>query len=131
MDPFHICAVINGSSAEPHLDLGNLSQAYGFTVPFGNFKGGNIVLHEYQVEIELREGDFLFFDASSIVHSVTPVTEGNRIAAVIWACKNAASAVGISNQKSQETSLKINLVKRLNAIREWQRVNGKNVSKKQ
>jgi predicted 2-oxoglutarate/Fe(II)-dependent dioxygenase YbiX len=59
------------------------------------------------------------------VHSVIPVTKGKQTAVVIWACKNAASQVGISNERPKEITLKMNLVKRLYAIHEWEKTMGK------
>jgi hypothetical protein len=58
---FHIRAVINGMASKPHREQNNVSQAFGFTVPFrANFKGGNIVLHKNNTEIILCKGGALF-----------------------------------------------------------------------
>jgi hypothetical protein len=113
---FHICAVIDGVASKPHRDRNNLSQSFGFTVPFGSkFKGGNIVLHEYNTEITLRCGDVLFFDAANTVHSVTPVTKGTRKAVVVWGCNSLSKTLGISNnQPDNGTALRNKLIEKLN-----------------
>jgi len=65
---------INRGTIEPvcckeHRDV--LSAMYGVSClcPLGNYEGGNVILWELQVEVELRPGDLLFFPDHLITHS--------------------------------------------------------------
>ena len=53
----------------------------------GTYEGGELVVEDYMeepIKIKLAAGDMVLYP-SGLIHSVTPVTKGERIAAISWA----------------------------------------------
>lgn len=53
-------------------------------MPFGDFKGGEFIIHDYGLRISLKEGDVLFFRSWLQLHSIAPVTDGLRTSIVFF-----------------------------------------------
>lgn len=62
----------------PHIDSGEEVYSPCTIMPFGDFKGGAIVLDQASVVLHARHGDLCTFPASAIYHYNTPITQGKR-----------------------------------------------------
>ena len=56
------------SSTSTHLDFNN--SGYNCVVPWGEYKGGALVLWQLKIIVELEPGDIFFFMGSLIAHNV-------------------------------------------------------------
>ena len=56
------------SSTGTHLDFGDLR--FNCIVPWGEYKGGGLVLQQLKIVVELEPGNAFFFMGSLITHNV-------------------------------------------------------------
>jgi len=90
------CAVNIGSEDNPvqtlpHRDVGESPFGISCLTAFGNYHGGDVVLWEAKVIIQMRSGDLLFFPDALIHHSNEPVTDGVRHSVVAFTPHNMFS----------------------------------------
>jgi hypothetical protein len=80
----------DGSSVETeiHCDRKERQFVPSCLCPIGNFGGGNLILWDLQVVVELRPRDLFFFYDSIIYHSNEEVTEGIRHSIVAFTQQN-------------------------------------------
>lgn len=76
-------ALSQGHSA-PHFDHHDAHDGLTCVMPFGDFTGGDFIIHDYGTRITLREGDVLFFRSWLQLHSTMPVTSGQRYSIVFF-----------------------------------------------
>src|SRR5262249_29123558 len=60
--------------SQPHLDSRDCKHGLCWVIPFGNWEGGNLQLHDLDVEVALRPGDVVAFRSTAIRHSNTAYT---------------------------------------------------------
>lgn len=67
----------------PHRDVKERVFGVSCLCPFGNYEGGNLILWELKLIIELKPGDLLFFPDSLIHHSNEAVKPGGERNSVV------------------------------------------------
>jgi hypothetical protein len=76
-----------GVRTQPHRDVKESIYGYSCLTAFGNFTGGDLILWDAKVVIELKEGDLFFFPDALIHHSNEPVV-GERYSIVSFTQEN-------------------------------------------
>jgi hypothetical protein len=83
---YHACAVNRGDTDAvegtlTHIDWGDSHGGLNAVVPFAepgkDWTGGNLIMWQLEVIIEMRPGDLIFFNGGTIAHNTTPY-EGQR-----------------------------------------------------
>jgi hypothetical protein len=90
------CAVNVGSENAPveievHRDVGVSPLGVSCLSAYGDYEGGEVVLWEAELIIDLRPGDLLFFPDAVIHHSNNPVLKGTRHSVVAFTPRNMLS----------------------------------------
>lgn len=65
----------------PHRDYWNLAYGtcpIGVLGPFDHRTGGQLILHEPKLIIELRRGDVMFIPSAAVTHENAPIAEGEE-----------------------------------------------------
>ena len=75
-------------STGTHLDFNN--SGFNYVVPWGEYKGGALVLWQLKMIVELEPGDTFFFMGSLIAHNVGEI-EGVRNSIDLFCHKNVLS----------------------------------------
>jgi hypothetical protein len=80
----------DGSSVETQIHCDSKERPFvpSCLCPIGNFRGGNLILWDLQVVVELKPGDLFFFYDSIIYHSNEEVIEGIRHSIVAFTQQN-------------------------------------------
>ena len=77
-----------GMEGKVHRDFNDDPECMTALVPYGDFAGGDLVLWDAKVRVELRRGEVLYFYGSILDHSSTVVTRGERNSMVMVAHKS-------------------------------------------
>ena len=76
------------SSTGTHLDFGD--SEFNCVVPWGEYKGGGLVLWQLKIVVEIEPGDTFFFISSLIAHNVGEI-KGVRNSIVLFCHTNVLS----------------------------------------
>jgi hypothetical protein len=76
---------------EVHRDVGESPFGMSCLSAYGNYRGGEVVLWEAELIIDLRPGDLLFFPDAVVHHSNNPVLKGIRHSVVAFTPRNVLS----------------------------------------
>ena len=76
-DTFLMC-VVNWGGTTPHYDHMDRPDGLCCVVPFGDFRGGDLVFRDLGFRIKFEAGDVLFFQSQQLLHENMPVTDGDR-----------------------------------------------------
>ena len=61
-----------------HRDFRNATNSLNCVVPYEDWTGGDLLLWELRKQIELKEGEALFFQGSSILYNCWNISNGSR-----------------------------------------------------
>lgn len=61
-----------------HQDWSDATTGFNCVCPFGDYKGGDLILWPLKIVLELRPGDCAVFAGARILHSIEPITHGLR-----------------------------------------------------
>jgi hypothetical protein len=75
---------INEGSSLPHMDVADKKDGLCWIVPFGRFTGGQLILKELNVLVNLKCGDVIAFQSSQLTHFNLTVSTGRRHSAVFF-----------------------------------------------
>jgi hypothetical protein len=75
---FTTCVINIASGGEVHVDEGDGRNGFCWALAFGNFKGGDLLWNQVNLQFEMGRGSLIGFKSDLILHSVTKVTEGVR-----------------------------------------------------
>ena len=64
--PFPGCVINLQVATQGHIDIGD--DTICVVIPFGEFEGGELVLHEAGLIIDMKEGDILIFPSYRLTH---------------------------------------------------------------
>ena len=56
-------------SGKPHKDYADAKEAYNCVVPYGDWEGREVILWDLKKQVELKEGQALFFGGRIIIHN--------------------------------------------------------------
>jgi hypothetical protein len=85
--PFTTVTLNAGRAANgrPHHHRENAKGVMQWLAYFGKFDGGELVLPDFKLKIEVQDGDVVAFLGEEIVHAVEPF-RGERFCPVYWVC---------------------------------------------
>lgn len=73
-----------------HRDTGDYNSGFGCLAVFGKgFRGGELLLPDYKIEVQMNEGDLLFFDVHEL-HCNNPIYGKGRVSLVCYAREGIA-----------------------------------------
>lgn len=90
--------VLNETSAMPyHVDGNNLRAWSAMIVARRGITGGHLHIPEYDLTVECRDGDVIWFPGWQLMHGVTPITrrtpDGYRYTAVFYTVRGIAACL--------------------------------------
>ena len=77
-----------------HRDKSDCFDGMAVIIPFGNWSGGNLRLHELGLEVQSRPSDLTFFDSHNITHSVSDII-GTRNVALLFSHQSLFDFYGV------------------------------------
>jgi hypothetical protein len=83
---FTTVAVTNGISDIMHTDRNDVGLTW--VLPFGEFEGGNLRIPHYGIEIPIKEGEAIAFQANFVAHMSSPLVSGERLALTCFTDRN-------------------------------------------
>ena len=82
------CVAINYLlRAEVHKDSYDSKNGICVIIPIGNFKGGNLILNEYNCSIEIKRKSIFMLNSQYVMHENEPFV-GNRSSIVLFSCED-------------------------------------------
>lgn len=82
----------------PHYDENDYSPLMCWVIPFGDFTGGELVLHEgIDQQFVVEPGDLIAFRSDLLQHSVCPFN-GTRNSVVLFTCRNLLKDQGVPSR---------------------------------